>query len=68
MLGGYVIQSYRTVVPAFDTLAGATWYSWTADHVPLAGQTDWAGIGIAGVAASRCSRWASRRSRGETWE
>ncbi|OGO55759.1 MAG: hypothetical protein A2V85_02320 [Chloroflexi bacterium RBG_16_72_14] len=49
MLGGYVIHSYRTVVPAFDTLADATWFSWTADHVPLAGSTDWAGIGITAV-------------------
>jgi ABC-2 type transport system permease protein len=50
MLGGYVIYSYRTVVPAFDALANATWFSWTADHVPLAGQFDWAGIALAGVA------------------
>ncbi len=46
MLGGYVIHSYRTVVPAFDTLAGASWFSWTADHVPLAGQSDWPGIAL----------------------
>jgi polyether ionophore transport system permease protein len=50
MLGGYVVHSYRTVVPAFDAIAGATWFSWTADHVPLAGRTDWAGIGLAAVA------------------
>ena len=50
MLGGYVIQSYRTVVPAFDAIAGATWFSWTADHVPLAGSTDWLGIVITAVA------------------
>jgi ABC-2 type transport system permease protein len=49
MLGGYVIHSYRTVVPAFDTLARATWFSWTADHVPLAGRSDWAGIALAAV-------------------
>jgi ABC-2 type transport system permease protein len=49
MVGGYVIQSYRTVVPAFDTLANATWFSWTADHVPLAGQSDWAGIALTAV-------------------
>jgi ABC-2 type transport system permease protein len=46
MLGGYVIHSYRTVVPAFDTLGGATWFSWSAGHVPLAGPSDWPGIGI----------------------
>jgi ABC-2 type transport system permease protein len=51
MLGGYVIYSYRTVVPAFDAIAGATWFSWTADHVPLAGGSDWAGVGLAALAA-----------------
>jgi ABC-2 type transport system permease protein len=49
MLGGYVITSYRTVVPAFDTLANTSWFSWTADHLPLAGQSDWAGIALTGV-------------------
>jgi ABC-2 type transport system permease protein len=49
MLGGYVINSYRTVVPAFDTLANTSWFSWTADHLPLAGQSDWAGIALTGV-------------------
>ena len=49
MLGGYVIHSYRTVVPAFDALAGATWFSWTADHVPLAGQSSWAGLAVTAV-------------------
>jgi len=52
MLGGYVIHSYRTVVPAFETLGGATWFSWTADHVPLAGQSDWAGIGLTAIACA----------------
>jgi ABC-2 type transport system permease protein len=51
MLGGYVVYSYRTVVPAFDAIAGATWFSWTADHLPLAGRSDWAGVGLAAVAA-----------------
>lgn len=46
MLGGYVINSYRTVVPAFDSIAGASWYSWTADHLPLAGQSGWAGVAL----------------------
>lgn len=46
MLGGYVIHSYRTVVPAFDSIAGASWYSWTADHLPLAGQSGWAGVAL----------------------
>ncbi len=49
MLGGYVVYSYRTVVPAFDALADASWFKWTADHLPLAGQSDWAGVALATV-------------------
>ncbi len=46
MLAGYVAYSYRTVVPAFDAVSHATWFSWNAGHAPLAGQTDWAGVGL----------------------
>ncbi len=52
MLAGYVVDSYRTVVPAFDAIAGSTWFSWTADHVPLAGQSQWAGLGVTAVACA----------------
>ena len=51
MLGGYVVYSYRTVVPAFDTLRSATSFSWTSGHVPLAGESDFAGIALAAVVA-----------------
>jgi ABC-2 type transport system permease protein len=44
MLGGYVVNSYRTVVPAFDALSHASWFAWTADHLPLAGQSAWSGV------------------------
>jgi ABC-2 type transport system permease protein len=52
MLGGYVVHSYRTVVPAFDTLGGATWFSWTGGHVPLAGESDWAGVVLTAIACA----------------
>lgn len=52
MVGGYVVHGYRTVVPAFDSAAGFTWWAWTADHIPLAGLDDWRAIGLTvGVAA-----------------
>lgn len=46
MVGGYVLNSYRTVVPAFDALANAGWFSWTGGHLPLAGRYDWAAVGL----------------------
>ena len=51
MVGGYVAYGYRTVVPAFDSLAGLTWWSWTASHIPLAGIDDWGGIALTAVVA-----------------
>ena len=52
LLGGYVVNSYRTVVPAFDTLARGSWFAWTADHVPLAGRSEWAGVALAALLAT----------------
>ena len=49
MLGGYLVTSYRAVVPAFDTLANLSWFGWMYDHVPLAGRYEWTGVGLAAV-------------------
>ena len=37
----FVVNGYRDSVPLFDTLAPLSWYSWTANHIPLARQYDW---------------------------
>jgi len=52
MLGGYVVNSYRTVMPAFDTLSRGSWFGWTADHVPLAGQSDMAGLALTALVSA----------------
>jgi len=52
MLGGYVVNSYRTVVPSFDTLSGGSWFTWTAGHLPLAGQSDWAGVALTALVSA----------------
>ena len=46
MVAGYVLNSYRTLVPAFDVPANLTWFSWTRDHLPLAGQVDWPAVAL----------------------
>ena len=56
MVAGYVLNSYRALVPAFDSAANLTWFSWTRDHLPLAGQTDWAGVALVLVVARRPAR------------
>ncbi len=52
LFGGYVVTGYRAVVPAFDAIAGLSWLGWTADHLPLAGRTDWASLGLVAVATA----------------
>jgi ABC-2 type transport system permease protein len=46
LFGGYIIKSYAPLAPAVDALTPISWYSWTADHRPLAGQWDWAPVGL----------------------
>lgn len=51
LVAGYVLNSYRELVPAFDSVANLTWFSWTRDHLPLAGQTDWPSVAFVLVVA-----------------
>lgn len=52
LFGGYVVTSYRAVVPAFDVMADVSWLGWTADHLPLAGRSDWGSLGLVAVASA----------------
>lgn len=51
MVAGYVVYGYRTVVPAFESIAGFSWWAWTADHIPLAGAYHWGGVALAAAVA-----------------
>jgi ABC-2 type transport system permease protein len=49
MVGSYLVNGFHDSIAAFETLRPLTWYSWTADHIPLAGRYDWlpvAGMGV----------------------
>jgi polyether ionophore transport system permease protein len=37
---GYFVNGYRAAVPAFEVPADLTWFGWTVNHQPLAGQFD----------------------------
>lgn len=52
LFGGYVVTGYRDVVPAFDLVADLSWLGWAADHLPLAGRTDWGSLGLVAVATA----------------
>lgn len=44
MFAGWILNGYQAVVPGFSAIANLTWFSWTANHLPLAGQYDWASL------------------------
>lgn len=41
MFAGWILNGYQASVPAFRPVASLTPFSWTANHLPLAGQYDW---------------------------
>jgi ABC-2 type transport system permease protein len=51
MMLGYLVNAYKVSVPAFEPLAGLTWFGWSAANVPLAGQLDWLSLVPVAVAA-----------------
>jgi ABC-2 type transport system permease protein len=52
LVGGYFINGYQAAIPAFGTLANLTWFGWTVDHQPLAGQFDWISLVPVAVVAT----------------
>ncbi len=46
MLGGFLLAGYQTAIPELAPFANLTWFGWTADHIPLANQFDWASLGL----------------------
>ncbi len=51
LLGGFVVGNYAPYVPALDVVANLSWFHWTYDHVPLAGQFDWLSLAAVGAIA-----------------
>lgn len=46
MLAGFLLNGYQTAIPELAPFANLTWFGWTADHIPLANQFDWASLAI----------------------
>jgi ABC-2 type transport system permease protein len=51
LIGSFVIGNYAPYVPALDTVSSLSWFGWTYDHVPLAGQFDWLSVAAVGIIA-----------------
>ncbi len=41
LFGGFIVNGYQAAIPTLAPLANLTWFGWTSNHVPLAGQFDW---------------------------
>jgi ABC-2 type transport system permease protein len=41
LVAAFVVNGYRDSIPLFETLSPLSWYSWTSNHIPLAGRYDW---------------------------
>ena len=61
MLAGFLLNGYQTAIPELAPFANLTWFGWTADHIPLANQFDWASLALVAVLTIVPAR---RRSRG----
>ena len=51
MFGGFILNGYQGAIPSLAPFANLTWFGWTSNHIPLAGQFDWAPVGLVAVVA-----------------
>jgi ABC-2 type transport system permease protein len=49
--GGFLLNGYQGAIPQLAPFANLTWFGWTSDHLPLAGQFDWAPLSLVAVVA-----------------
>ena len=49
MFAGFILNGYQTAIPELAPFANLTWFGWTTNHLPLAGQFDWASLGLVAV-------------------
>lgn len=47
---GFILNGYQVPVPELAPYANLTWWGWTSNHLPLAGQFDWPSVALVGVA------------------
>jgi ABC-2 type transport system permease protein len=43
-IGGFIVSGYSAPVPELAPIAKLTWFGWTVNHLPLAGQFDWPSV------------------------
>lgn len=50
VFAGFILNGYQQPVPELAPYANLTWWGWTQNHIPLAGQFDWPSVALVGVA------------------
>jgi ABC-2 type transport system permease protein len=48
-IAGFIVNGYQAPVPELGPIANLTWFGWTVNHVPLAGQFDWPSVALLAV-------------------
>jgi ABC-2 type transport system permease protein len=51
MFAGFVLNGYQAAIPELAPFANLTWFGWTNNHIPLAGQFDWPSLGLVALLA-----------------
>jgi ABC-2 type transport system permease protein len=46
LFGSFILGGYAPYVPELEPIAIVSWFHWTYGHVPLAGQFEWASLGL----------------------
>jgi ABC-2 type transport system permease protein len=52
VFAGFILNGYQQPVPGLAPYANLTWWGWTQNHIPLAGQFDWPSVALVGVAVA----------------
>jgi ABC-2 type transport system permease protein len=48
-IAGFLVTGYSAPVPQLAPVANLTWFGWTYNHLPLAGQFDWPSVALLAV-------------------
>ncbi|HEV8697511.1 MAG TPA: ABC transporter permease subunit [Candidatus Limnocylindrales bacterium] len=48
---GFILNGYQFAIPELAPFANLTWFGWTTNHLPLAGEYDWPSVALVGLAA-----------------
>ena len=48
-IAGFIVTGYSAPVPELAPISNLTWFGWTINHLPLAGQFDWPSVAFLAI-------------------